>query len=132
MGQSPGAMVPFVYPAGAELRAGYLLRRRGVLLAEPLGRRERGEQGSWHDEVADAQRREDGAREGADVDDAPLGVEPLKRLERPPHVAELAVVVVLDDDGVLASRPREQRLTPREGENGARGELMRRRDEGDP
>ena len=44
-------------------------------------------------------------------------------------VVEFAVVIVFDDDGVLAAGPLEQREAARERENGARWELVRWSDE---
>ena len=102
--------VALVAAAVDELGERLLLEGRRVAIAQPLGRRERGDQRRRHDHVADPQRREDGPREGADVEDAAAAIESLQRLEPAAVVAELAVVVVLDDQGVGALGPLQQRL----------------------
>jgi DNA-binding SARP family transcriptional activator len=86
--------------------------QRGV----PVGHELRGlhglaQRGRDHHE-AKAQRRQHGLGERADVDDPPAGVERPQRLDGAPAVAELAVVVVLDDGGVVALRPRQQGHPP--------------------
>ena len=56
----------------------------------------------------------------------------MQRLERAPGVAELGVVVVLDDDGVPLARPVEQPRTAGERHAHAERELVRRRDVDQP
>src|SRR5258707_11485739 len=63
--------------------------RRDISLQQRLG----------HHGVADAQTREQRLVEGADIDHALVLVQALQRGERPAGVAELAGVVVLDDEG---------------------------------
>jgi hypothetical protein len=70
-------------------------------------------------------------RERAHVDHPAVAVEGLERLDRPPAVAELAVVVVLDDGGVGPVGPLEQGEAPREREHDAERVLVRRCDEHD-
>jgi DNA-binding SARP family transcriptional activator len=82
-------------PVGHELRGLHGLAQRG---------------GDHHE--AKAQRGQHGLGERADVDDPPAGVERPQRLDGAPAVAELAVVVVLDDGGVVALRPRQQGHPP--------------------
>ena len=55
-----------------------------------------------------------------------LGVEPLQRAERPAVVAELGVVVVLDDEPPAVARPREQRVAALGPHHGAGRELVAR------
>jgi DNA-binding SARP family transcriptional activator len=86
--------------------------QRGV----PVGHELRGlhglaQRGRDHHE-AKAQCGQHGLGERADVDDPPAGVERPQRLDRAPAVAELAVVVVLDDGGIVALRPRQQGHPP--------------------
>ena len=53
------------------------------------------------DDVGDAERREHRLRQRADIDDAAAVVQALHRRDRMPAEAILAVVVVLDDPGVV-------------------------------
>ena len=100
--------VTLVQAARYELRQGFLLQCRGVPIAQPFGRCEHRDQRLRHDEVADAERGEDSARERTDVDDAPFGIEALQGLQRLIFVAVFAVIVVLHDQTVLASGPVDQ------------------------
>ena len=102
-----------------------LLERGGVEIVDPLGADECGRERFGHDEITDAESGKDGAGEGSDVDDAAIAVETLERFEGMAFVMEFAVVIVLDDDGVLAVSPLEQRQATRERENCAGGELVR-------
>ena len=83
-------------------------RNGAAAVGEELGARERLDEGARQDEIPDAQRRKHHLREGADVDHALAVVERLQRVERPAAEAVLAVVVVLEDVGARARRPREQ------------------------
>ena len=76
---------------------------------------------------ADPQRRREHLGQRAEVDDSTVGVESLQRLERPAGVAELAVVVVLDDRRVVCRRPAQQGQAACVGQHDAERELVRRR-----
>ena len=78
----------------------------------------RRERGRRH-EPADAQRREEQLRRGADVEHAPVAVERLEALDRLAVEAELAVVVVFEDVRVALRRPVEQREPARQREHAA-------------
>jgi hypothetical protein len=80
------------------------------------------------DDVADAQRGEQDLAEGADVDDALIGVEALERGDRLVVVAVFGVVVVLEDPGAGAARPLEELEAARGGHDRAEGVLVRGRD----
>ena len=57
----------------------------------------------------------------------PLGREALQHADRVAVVAELGVVVVLDDEAVGVARPRDQRVAPLGGEHHAGRGLVGRR-----
>jgi hypothetical protein len=80
-----------------------------------------------HDEAL-AQLGKQALRERADVEHARVAVQRLQCVERPRAVAELAVVVVFDDHGVVAARVVEQRAAPPERQRDPGGRLVRRRD----
>jgi hypothetical protein len=80
-----------------------------------------------HHHVADPQGREKNLVESADVEHAPGRIQALKRGEGSPGVAELAVVVILQDPGTALGGPVQQRQAPVQAHRDTRGELMRRR-----
>lgn len=121
--QSP--QVAFIHSRVDELRKSFLFKRGGVQIVKPLGRDERSGQRLRHNQVSDAQSRKHGARECPKVDDAAFGIQPLERLERPAFVVELAVVIVFDNDRVLAPRSFPQFQAPGQRKNGAGRKLMR-------
>ena len=57
-----------------------------------------------------------------------MRVEPLERLQRPAGVAEVGVVVVLDDQRAAPGRPLQQPQPPRQAQRGAGRELVGGRD----
>jgi hypothetical protein len=59
------------------------------------------------------------------VDDAPVSIKRLQRFDGAPVEAELAVVVVFDDGGVVPLGPRQQRQPSRQRHGCAEGKLMR-------
>ena len=71
-------------------------------------------------------------REGADIDDALGVVGALQRRQRAAVIAELAVVIVLDDPGVALIGGGEQLGAARQAHLDAGRMLVRRRDEGQP
>jgi hypothetical protein len=79
----------------------------------------------WHHHPADAKSRRERLGHRTDQGHA-RAARALQRAHRPPVVAELRVVVVLDDQPVHASRPVEQRGTAPGGQHDPRGELVRR------
>jgi len=122
--------VAFVKAPGDEIGESFLFEVRGLPVAEPLGGKKSAHQALGRDDVADAKRGKDGAREGTDVDDAAFLVESLEGFERLAVVAKLAVVVVFDNDGVATLGPIEKSQAPGERQYHAGGELVRRCDEG--
>jgi hypothetical protein len=84
-------------PFGDEVGEGVLHERWGVPFAEPLGRQKGAPRPRRGGDETHAKRRKEALGERADVEDALGAVERLKGVERPAGVAELAVVVVLDD-----------------------------------
>ena len=81
-----------------------------------------------HRRPAETQRRADGLRGRAEVDD-PIGREALERADRHAVVAELGVVVVLDDQGVAAARPGDELAAPARVERRAGRIRVRGRDQ---
>jgi hypothetical protein len=114
-----------IHSGGYKLRESLLLERGGVLVVKPLGGGERRSERFGYDEVTHAESGIGRARKGPQIDDAPFGVETLQRLERAALLVKLAVVVVLDDHGVFAPCPFEERKAPGERKNRAGGKLMR-------
>ena len=92
------------------------------------GRHELGRQ----DHVTDAQARKQRLGEGADVDRPIVRVEPLHAGRGLARVVELAVVVVLDDPGLVLPRPFDHREPPIQRQRRAGRELMRGRQEDRP
>jgi hypothetical protein len=78
-------------------------------------------------EETEAERGRERLRERADVDDPAVVVEEVQRFERSAGEPELAVVVVLDDGGVVGAGPGEQRPAAGQGHDRAERELVRRR-----
>ena len=85
-----------------------------------------------HDHVADAQPREHHLGERADVDHPALLVETLEGRQRPAAVAVLAVVIVLEDEGVGLARPLQELEPPGQAHDHAERILVRGRDAGEP
>ena len=98
-------------------------RRAAVGPAALVG--DRAGEGAGQDHPAQAQRGRERLARGAEVGDAPRA-EALQRAQRLAVVAVLAVVVVLDHEGVVRGRP--SRAAPR----GARGRGRRRWGTGAP
>jgi hypothetical protein len=98
--------------------------RRSCGVGRPDAFAERG----GHDGPAEPQTGCDRLRERPDEHRA-LGCHGLEGRDRAPVVAELGVVVVLDEDGVDGACPAHDRLAARRRECGARRELMGRREE---
>ena len=85
-----------------------------------------------HYHVAEPQGGEEHFAEGADINDASAGVEPLQGGERASGIAEFAVVVVLGDPRAAPPGPRQQRHAARQRHGDAQGILVRGRDVGHP
>ena len=92
--------VSFVLASGDELREGALFKAGGMPVAQPFGGGESGNERRRHDQIAQPQRGENGAREGADIDHPAGAIEALQGFQRLALIAELAIVIVLDDDRV--------------------------------
>ena len=84
------------------------------------------------DRVTQAQLRQQGFGEGADVGDDAALVEAMQRIGRTPFVAKFAVVVVLDDDRPQFMRASQQGFAARRAHRHAQRKLMRRRDINQP
>ena len=114
---------------GQKARQGHLLNgrnRRG--LATPLPMEAIGQMGGKHHE-AKPQAGSDGAREGVEVHHPLSGVDALKGGNRAALMAELAIVVVLDDVAPLPFRgPGQQLVAAGDGHYRARGEMVRGHD----
>src|SRR5580700_822708 len=114
----------FVGSRSDELRESLLFESGGVLIVEPLGRRERRGERLGNNQVTHTKRRKHRSRKCSHVDDSPFGIQALQRLERLAFVAKFSVVVVLNDHGILPPRPFEKRQPPREWKNRASRKLV--------
>ena len=81
-----------------------------------------------HDQIADAQRRDQRLAEAADVDDAVGVIEAAQRRHRAAAEAVLAVIIVLDDPGAVALGDVEQLQPLLDAHDGAERPLAGRRD----
>ena len=79
-------------------------------------------------QIAGAQARKEDLGKGADIGDAAGAIHALERGERRAAIAEFAVVIVLDDPGLVALGPVEQRQAAAHGHGHAQRKLMRGRD----
>ena len=86
------------------------------------------QQSGRQDHEAHAHGGGDGLGEGVHVNDPPAAVDALQGGDGTAGEAELAVVVVLDDDAVGLLRPAQQRLPPANGGDGAGGIVVGRGD----
>ena len=77
-------------------------------------------------QIGDAQGGKEHLREGTEIDH-PIGIQALQRRQRPPRIAELAVVVILQDPGVGFARPVEQLQSARQRHHHPQRILMRGR-----
>ena len=88
-----------------------------------------GQQLRRQDHIADANGRGDGLGKGVQIDDPLIFADGEQRGDRPPHKAELAVVVVLQNIPLrLLRRPAQQLLAAGYGHDDTRGIVMGRRD----
>ena len=113
---------------GDEVGKYLLVERGGLAVGQPLGRDKRGNERGRGDDPADAQGREEDSGATTDVDDAAALVQPLQCRQRRAGVAELAGVVVFDDQGLVAGGPVDQLEPPPERERDTGGVLVRGRD----
>ena len=107
--QPAGPDVPVVGMAGDEFRQRELAGHLGEVVVMPLLLGHRPDQVIRQHHPAQPERRAEGLGRGADVGDAPRG-HALQRAHRLPVVAELPVVVVLDDQAVRRPRPFGERV----------------------
>jgi hypothetical protein len=98
-----------------------------MAVGHPLGALEQRHQLGRQHQVAQPHLRRQRLRKGADVDDAAVRVHRLQRVDRALAVAELAVVVVLDDPGAVPPGPLQQLLAPAHRQHAAQRELVRGR-----
>ena len=84
--------------------------------------------GFGHDEIGKPQAGKQHLAEGAGIEHAPVAIQALQRRQRAADIAVFAVIIVLDDPGVVARRPIQQRQAPGQGQGHAERALMRRRD----
>jgi len=77
------------------------------------------DQDGRHDQVAQPEGRKEHLAERAEVYHPAIGIQALQRRERSAGVAVLAVIVVFENPGVLASCPFEQRTAARQGHDHA-------------
>jgi hypothetical protein len=116
----------FIHSGVDEFRKSFLFESRGVQVVQPLGCCEGTDQRLGHNQVADAESRKHSAGECSEIDDASFRVEALQGLERAAFIMELTVMVVFDNNCVLASGPIQERNAPRERQNGTGWKLVRR------
>jgi hypothetical protein len=117
---------------GHELGYRGLLEERSVRVEEPFRGGEGVHEMRGHDEIGQTKRGKEDLAERSHIDHPVVRIEPLKRGERPPGVAILAAVVVLDDRRAGATGPLKQRETPRQRHGDTQRKLVRRRDEDQP
>jgi hypothetical protein len=96
VGEPGPAHVPVVGSGRDELGQGQLIERAGLPVGQPLGRGDIAHQVAGQDQPAEAESRGQALAGRAGVDDV-IGREALNGADRLAVVAELAVVVVLDD-----------------------------------
>lgn len=120
------ADMPVVRPGGDELGERQLLQRTRHPVGVPLRRDDIRHQAPGQHQPADPQPGGDGFAGGAEVDD-PFGIESLERTDRLPVVAELPVVVVLQDQPARGPRPVDGGRPPVGVERHPQRELVRRR-----
>ena len=120
--------VAVVLAAGEQVGEGQLLDRRRAGVERRLLGLDLVDQVHRHAHPADPDPRRERLRRRTEVHDA-TRVQPLDRADRDPVVAELGVVVVLDDEPVATTRPGDE-LGPAIGRHhGPRRELVGRRHE---
>lgn len=115
---------------GEEVRDSPLGERRREAVGRAPDADERLDEVVGQHRVGQPQRRKEGLGERADVEDPGIFVDPLDGGERAASVAELAVVVVLNDPRAVPASPVEQRQASLEAQRGAERILVRRRDVG--
>src|SRR5438552_211422 len=94
---------------GDEAREHALREAGRVSVGGCLERREDIDGSGGHDEVTEAETGRQNLAEGTEIEHAMAAIERVERRQRPAAVAVLAVVVVLEDPGVRAFGPIEQR-----------------------
>ena len=120
--------VPCEAAFGHERRQGRLLDVRRVPVGQVAGLDQSGHQRQRRDEEPEPQRGRKHLRERPDVHHPAPGIQAVQRFQRSAGVAELAVVVVLDEHRVVPLGPVEQLERHRQ----AQRVLVRRRDVDQP
>ena len=120
--------VAIVVAAGKELSEGELVESRREVVKKALGALHLIDEMRRNHEPAKAQCRRQCLRHRSDLHHM-LGRHTLERTHRLPVVAELGVVVILDDQATVRTRPGDQAATPLAAQHVAGRELMRRCDE---
>ncbi len=115
-----------------EIDQGRLGDRRGVGIDQRPDREEGVDQLLGHHHVADPQARKHDLAHGADVDHPAIAIEALEGRERPPGVAVLAVVVVLEHEAAGRARPLQELEAALQAHRDPERELVRGRDRDQP
>ena len=120
--------VPVVAPRLHQRGERQLVEGRGAATGQELLPDHRTDQGRRHQQPAETDPGGQGLAQRAQGDD-PVGRESLQGADGLPVVAELGVVVVLQDDPVDLRRPRDQRLASLGPQRHPGGALVSRCDE---
>ena len=104
----------------------------GATVGQRAGADEGGDQRRRHYREAQPQRRRQRLAEGAAIDHVPGAIEAGERRQWLALPAELRVAVVLQNPGIGAARPVQQRETAADRQGAAQRGGVRRRDEGEP
>jgi len=117
-----------VVPAGQELREGELVESRGEVVKEALCTLRLIDEMCGHDEPAKSQCWSQCFRDGSDLYHV-LWRNTLECTHRLSVIAELSVVVILDDQPAVRARPGDHVSAPLPAQDTASWELVCRRDE---
>src|SRR5579884_4351556 len=126
--QAHAAHVPVVGVAGDQVGERQLAQRFGSVVGVHLGVGERLDEAARERDPGKSQSRREGFRGRADIHDV-IWRGSLQGAYRLAVVAELTVVVVLDDEAAAGARPLDQRSAPRGVEGSADRVLVRGRDD---
>ena len=125
VGAPHSAQVPFVVTIRNEVREDQLVEVMRLAIRGTTSGPHRLDHRRRDDDEPETQGREERLRERPDVENTPTTVEPLQTRDRTGAVAELGIVVILEDPRTGASGPVQQRETTSERHQDAEWELMR-------